>query len=259
MIAVMNPKLDTTTELFPPESFDKLAKAEAGHWWFRSRNRILLWVLKKYVGSFKNFLEVGCGTGFVLSAVRNSYPAAELYGSEYFEEGLTHARRRVPSVNFSKLDARKMNDDERFDCIGAFDVIEHIKEDELVLSNLSRALKNGGTLLVTVPQHRWLWSVADEYACHVRRYSRSELVGKVIESGLTVEYVSSFVSLLVPFMWFSRLRTNSKNYGSMDEFKIPNWLNRLLEMIMTFELGLLKFGMTLPIGGSLLLLARKRN
>jgi hypothetical protein len=60
-------------------------------------------------------------------------------------------------------------------------------------------------------------------------------------------------------MWFSRLRTNSKNYGSMDEFKIPNWLNRLLEMIMTFELGLLKISMTLPIGGSLLLLARKRN
>jgi len=251
--------LETETELFPTSSFDRLAEVEAGHWWFRSRNRILLWVLKKYIGSFENFLEVGCGTGFVLSAVRSSYPTAELHGSEYFEEGLTHARRRVPSANFSKLDARKMNDDERFDCIGAFDVIEHIKEDELVLSNLSRALKNGGTLLVTVPQHRWLWSDVDKYACHVRRYTRSELVGKVTDSGLTVEYVSSFVSLLVPLMWFSRLRTNSKNYDPMDEFRIPSWLNILLEMIMSAEFWLLKIGIKLPFGGSLLLLARKKK
>ena len=236
-----------------------LAEREAGHWWFRSRNRILLWVLKKYVGSFENFLEVGCGTGFVLSAIRNSYPTAELHGSEYFEEGLTHARRRVPSANFSKLDARKMKDDERFDCIGAFDVIEHINEDELVLSKMSRALKQGGALLVTVPQHRWLWSAADEYACHVRRYTRSELVRKVTRSGLTVEYMTSFVSLLVPIMWLSRLRPNNLNYDPMDEFQIPNWLNRLLEMILTFELGLLKIGIRLPFGGSLLLQARKRN
>ena len=225
-----------------------LAEKEASHWWFRSRNRILLWVLKKYVGSFENFLEVGCGTGFVLSAIRNSYPTAELHGSEYFEEGLTHARRRVPSANFSKLDARKMKDDERFDCIGAFDVIEHINEDELVLSNLCRALKQDGALVITVPQHRWLWSAVDEYACHVRRYSRSELVGKVIESGLTVEYVTSFVSLLVPFMWLNRLRAIDTNYDPMNEFRIPNWLNRLLEMIMSFELALLRFGMKLPIG-----------
>jgi 2-polyprenyl-3-methyl-5-hydroxy-6-metoxy-1,4-benzoquinol methylase len=247
------------TELFRPSSFDQLAEKEAGNWWFRSRNRILLWAFKQHIGNFQRFLEIGCGTGFVLEAIHNANPSAKMYGSEYFEEGLVHARKRVPSANFSKLDARKMNDDERFDCIGAFDVIEHINEDELVLSNLSRALKNGGTLLVTVPQHRWLWSAADEYACHVRRYTRAELVRKVTRSGLTVEYMTSFVSLLVPFMWISRLRSNKVNYDPMDEFRIPNWLNRLLEMIMTFELGLLRIGMKLPFGGSLLLQARKRN
>jgi len=216
-------------------------------------------VLKKYVGKFNNFLEIGCGTGFVIQAVQEHYPQVVLHGSDYYEEGLAHARRRVPKANFTKLDARKMDDNERFDCIGAFDVIEHINEDELVLSNLSRALKKGGTLLVTVPQHRWLWSAADEYACHVRRYNRAELVRKVTRSGLTVEYMTSFVSLLVPFMWLSRLRSNNVNYDPMDEFRIPNWLNRSLEMIMTFELGLLKIGMKFPFGGSLLLQARKRN
>ena len=255
----MNPKLYTKTELFPPNSFDKLAKAEAGHWWFRSRNRILLWLLKEHVGIFETFLEIGCGTGFVLHAINKAFPNAVLQGSEYFEEGLVHARQRVPSAKFIQLDARKMNEQDQYDVIGAFDVIEHINEDKLVLSKLSLALKLGGALIITVPQHKWLWSSVDEYACHVRRYTKRELVGKVTQSGLSIEYVSSFVSLLVPLMWFSRLRAKNKNYDPMDEFRIPIWLNRLLEMIMSVELLILKIGIRLPFGGSLLLLARKKK
>ena len=216
-------------------------------------------MFKQYIGNFQRFLEIGFGTGFVLEAIHNVNPSAKVYGYEYFEEGLAYARKRVPSANLLQLDAKEMLEIKYYDVIGAFDVIEHIDEDEMVLSNISRALKQGGALLVTVPQHQWLWSAADEYAGHVRRYTRVELVGKVTRSGLTVEYMTSFVSLLVPIMWFSRMCSNNGNYDLIDEFQIPNWLNRLLEMIMTFELRLLKFGMTFPIGGSLLLLARKRN
>ena len=251
--------MGTITELFPLSAFNELAEKEAGHWWFRSRNRILLWVLKKYVGSFANFLEVGCGTGFVIQAVQEHNPKAVLCGSDYFEEGLVHARKRMPSINFTQLDARKLDEVELYDVIGAFDVIEHINEDELVLSNLSHALKSRGTLLVTVPQHRWLWSVVDESSGHVRRYTRSELVSKVTQSGLTVEYVTSFVSLLVPIMWLNRLRASRTNFDSMDEFRISSWLNKLLEIIMFIELGLIKIGIKLPFGGSLLLLASKKK
>ena len=251
--------MDTVKEFFPPSSFDHLIEVESGHWWFRSRNKILLWVLKKRVARINCFLEIGCGTGFVIQAIQEHYPQAVLCGSDYFEEGLVHARKRMPSINFTQQDARKMDEEELYDVIGAFDVIEHINEDELVLSNLSHALKSGGTLLVTVPQHRWLWSVVDEHACHMRRYTRSELVGKVTQSGLTVKYVTSFVSLLVPIMWLNRLRASGKNYDPMYEFRIPDWLNSLLEMIMSFELGLIKIGIKFPFGGSLLLLASKKK
>jgi len=249
--------LETSINYFPSATFDKLAKAEAGHWWFRSRNRILMWILKNQVVSFDKFLEVGCGTGFVLQAVRKAYPEALLQGSEYFEEGLAHARQRVPSAKFTQLDARKMEKQERYDVIGAFDVIEHINEDELVLLNLSQALVRGGTMLLTVPQHRWLWSAVDEHACHVRRYTRRELARKVTKNGLTVEYVTSFVCLLVPLMWLSRLRASNKNYDPMEEFRIPYWLNQLLEMIMYIEIKLLKLGVRFPFGGSLLMVAKK--
>lgn len=242
---------------FPPGSFKGLAQAEAGHWWFRSRNRLILWVLKTRVITFSSFLEIGCGTGFVLEGISKAFPHTMLFGSEYFEEGLVHARARLPQAALSQLDATQLSEREHYDVIGAFDVIEHIEEDERVLANVSRALKPGGWLLVTVPQHRWLWSVVDEQACHVRRYTREELVGKLRSAGLSVDFVTSFVSLLVPLMWLSRWRARDESYDPMAEFRIPSWLNDLLEGVMRLELALIKLGVRWPVGGSLLLLARK--
>lgn len=241
---------------FPPTAFSLLAAAESQHWWFRSRNRILIWAMKNQLEAFQNFLEIGCGTGFVLEGIRKEYPHAELFGSEYFEEALQHARERIPSATFYRLDVTQMNDEGRFDVIGAFDVLEHIEEDEKVIENIACALRPGGAFLITVPQHRWLWSSVDEHACHVRRYTRSELVCKLQRAGLRPKMVTSFVSLLLPLMWLSRIRFRfrfrSANHDPISELHIPIFLNRVLEAIMIFERKLLERGLRLPAGGSLL-------
>lgn len=249
--------MNQTVDPYRPEIYSDLANAEAGHWWFRARNRIILHVLSRYAGTFGNFLEIGCGTGFVLAGIHKTWPDLELFGSEYFQEGLTHARSRVPSAHLCQLDAKVLDEEMRYDAIGAFDVIEHIDDDDRVLANLARALRPGKCLLLTVPQHRWLWSAMDEHACHVRRYSRRELVRKVRQAGLEVEYVTSFVSLLLPVMFLARLRGKRTKSDPMAEFRIPAWLNRMLEGVMYVELGLLKIGARLPAGGSLLVLARR--
>lgn len=242
---------------FSPDTFSKLAAAEGCNWWFCSRNKVILWALKQQVGNFHSFLEIGCGTGFVLEGVRKAYPDAALFGSEYFEEGLAFARKRVPTATFSRIDATAMMEADCFDVIGAFDVLEHIEPDEKVLENLARALRSGGAFVITVPQHPWLWSSVDEHACHVRRYVRSELVSKVERVGLRVQYVSSFVSLLLPLMWIARLRARAGPYDPMSEFRIPAWMNRTLESVMRLELNLLELGFRFPVGGSLLLVGRK--
>lgn len=248
----------TEGQYFSPSAFNELALYERKNWWFRSRNAVILWAIDKHCNGFHHYLEIGCGTGFVLEAVRSHYEHAELSGSEYFEEGLFHARQRVPSASFRRLDATVMEDKECFEVIGAFDVIEHIEEDEKVLANLARAIVPGGSLVITVPQHRWLWSATDDFACHVRRYTRDELVLKVVRAGLEVKSVSSFVSLLLPLMWLSRIRAKKAVVDPMREFKIPRWLNAGLEVVMNLERLLLRIGVRFPIGGSLLLVARKR-
>ena len=162
--------------VFPFEEYKNLYRNEATNWWFLSRNSILLWVLRNKVQEFSNFLEVGCGTGFVLNAVANDFPDITLNASEYYEEGLVYARKRVPSCNFKCVDATKMVENNVYDCIGIFDVLEHIKNDYIALYNLNRALKSNGSILISVPQHNWLWSKTDKFANHCRRYSKRRLI-----------------------------------------------------------------------------------
>jgi 2-polyprenyl-3-methyl-5-hydroxy-6-metoxy-1,4-benzoquinol methylase len=246
---------------FKTHYFKKLAELEAGNFWFRSRNKLILWALNKYSSQLKSFLEIGCGTGFVLSAVSKQFTEARLAGSEYLEEGLVYARMRVPQAEFTQMDARHIPYDAEFDAIGAFDVLEHIEEDEEVLRQIFKALKPNGMVFITVPQHHWQWSAVDEYACHVRRYDADELHQKVCRAGFEIIRSTSFVSALLPAMYLSRLFQRNKENMSMDDvagLRVNPILNKLFELLIHFELALIRVDINLPFGGSRLLVARKQ-
>ena len=130
-------------------------------------------------------------------------------GSEIYSEGLDYAANRVKRAALFQMDARDIPFESEFDVIGAFDVLEHIEEDEQVLEQVFRAVSPGGGIMLTVPQHRFLWSQQDEYACHVRRYEAKELRDKVEKAGFQVEWATSFVTLLLPLMVMSRLSSES--------------------------------------------------
>jgi SAM-dependent methyltransferase len=214
-------------------------------------------MLRAKVLRLRNFLEVGCGTGFVIRGISLAFPSTILEASEFYEDGLVYARERVSSCKFRQLDATTMSERDCYDCIGSFDVIEHIQHDELVLSNFCKALRKDGYLLLTVPQHPWLWSPADDFAHHVRRYTRSELISKVKSAGFHIEYCTSFVSLLLPLMVFQRYSSRNKPYNPNSEFKINPLLNFILYNVMQVERFCLQFGLRFTFGGSLLLLASK--
>lgn len=245
---------------FKTHYFKELVKLEAGNFWFRARNKFILWALHKYSPGLKSFLEIGCGTGFVISAISKRFPEARLLGSEYLEEGLVYARQRVPSAEFTQMDARHIPHESELDVIGVFDVLEHVEEDEVVLQQIFKALNPSGIVFITVPQHRWMWSAVDEYACHVRRYRANELHEKVCRAGFEIIRSTSFVSTLLPAMYLSRLLQWNKTNMSIDDvagLRINPILNKLFEWLLNFELLLVRLGVSLPVGGSRLLVARK--
>jgi SAM-dependent methyltransferase len=250
------PEASRTADGFKAEYFAPLAALEERNFWFVARNRLILWALETYCRPFESFLEMGCGTGFVLAAVARRFPRARVVGSEIFVEGLAFAAARAPSAQFVQMDAGACPYVEEFDVAAALDVIEHIDDDEAALRSLFRALKPGGQALITVPQHRWLWSAADSFACHCRRYSAKQLHAKLRQAGFAIERSTSFVSLLLPAMLASRRST--RPFDPFAEFKIPSTLNEILRAILACERCLITLGLDLPIGGSRLVVAKKQ-
>lgn len=253
------PEAAQSNEGFQPHHFAELADAEAGNFWFRSRNRLIIWALQHFFPEAKNFLEIGCGTGFVLSGVAEANSQLEVSGSEIHSAGLNFAANRVKHATLFQMDARNIPFENEFDVIGAFDVLEHIEEDEKVLAQMFHAISPGGGIILTVPQHRFLWSQQDEYACHVRRYQAQELQNKVEQAGFQVERATSFVSLLLPLMFMSRLskRKPAENYDATRELRISGLANAALEAVLDLERMIIRTGVSFPAGGSRLLIARK--
>lgn len=244
---------------FEASYFPVLAKLEGGNFWFKARNKLILRALEQYCHGFQSYLEIGCGTGYVLSGVAERFPGVSLSASEIFTAGLGFAAQRVPSAEFMQMDARRIPFDGEFDAIGAYDVLEHIEEDEAVLAQMHKALKPGGHIVLTVPQHAWLWSPSDDYARHERRYAKGELEEKVETAGFKVKRSTSFVSLLLPLMLMARLRSkkHADSFDPTDELKLSTLVNTALSKVMQIEYCLISLGLNFPAGGSRLLVAQK--
>jgi trans-aconitate methyltransferase len=228
---------------------------EANSFWFRSRSRLIEWALSRYLPQVRNLLEVGCGNGFVLAGLHARRPDLRIGGTDLYAEGLRTARTRLPNVPLVQADACRLPTARQYDAVGIFDVLEHIDDDRRVLGELFRVVRPGGGLLVTVPQHRMLWSPMDVLACHRRRYARRELIDKVAGAGFRITRVSSFVSLLLPAMFASRYRRRSAEVP--DELTLPHLLDRACERVMDIERALIRVGVSWPAGGSLLLVASR--
>ncbi|NCU31788.1 MAG: methyltransferase domain-containing protein [Candidatus Moranbacteria bacterium] len=149
-----------------------------------------------------------------------------------------------------------------FDLIGAFDVIEHIENDQLALENIYEGLKPGGGVIISVPQHKFLWSFKDAYSGHKRRYGRAELKGKVEEAGFKGLKIFSFTSFLLPLMYIASLKYKKCSDTQIEEtiyneFNISSYLNKIFKLTASMELFFIKCGINFPFGGSLFIVAHK--
>jgi SAM-dependent methyltransferase len=183
-----------------------------------------------------------------------------LVGSELSVRGLEIARRRLPDAELLQMDARQIPFDSEFDLVGAFDVIEHVDEDVLVLQQMVQAAKPGGGILVTVPQHPRLWSPADEFSHHRRRYVRGELTSKLGSVGVRLLRTTSFVSLLLPAVAASRaLERRRSRFDPVAEFRRSGRMGAAFAAAMTAERTLIRAGVSFPAGGSLLAVGRRET
>lgn len=255
----------TETGGYDPAFFDQLAVIEGRHFWFCARNDLILGLARRISSTLKpcdRVLEVGCGTGNVLRVLEKAFPNCRLVGLELWFDGLRHARSRCGAY-LVQADIRNSPFGKQFDVVGMFDVLEHLSEDQETLRLVHNALRPGGKLMLTVPAHQSLWSYFDEAARHYRRYSADGIRQHLEDVGFEVEFLTQFMACIFPIVWayrkLGRLRgnTNSARELASEEFRLVPVVNRILKGLLHLEANWICRGHSLPVGTSLVVVARK--
>ena len=253
------PDLDGVSA-FDESSYADLRDSLDRNFWFPHRNRLITWAFKKYFSNVGNYLEVGCGTGYVLKGIAECDPNITLTGTDIFTAGLVFAEQRLQGhAGFVQTNALNLPYRKEFDVVGAFDVIEHITDDVAALKELQAALKPGGGIMITVPRHMFLWSEVDTTAHHKRRYSGAELKSKVQSAGFDIVRQLCFGMITLPLQYISRRFMMNKNPKHSDVLELETGPLMGYGLSKLFEIDQIpiRWGVNYPFGGSLMVIARK--
>jgi SAM-dependent methyltransferase len=234
---------------YDPNHFPAVFAVEDRHFWFSARNLALKTIIEGLTSRLPDryrVLEIGCGTGNTLRTLNEACPAAAvIVGIDLFEDGLAYARRRtkVPVV-CARIENAPFA--APFDLVGMFDVLEHIDDDAAALRQVRALTARGGYALLTVPAHMTLWSRFDVEAHHCRRYEAPQLHQRLADAGFSVEYLTLFMATLYPVARVSRALSDLADRVRQ----------RFRGLVLRQEAPMLRRRMKLPIGTSLLAVAR---
>jgi SAM-dependent methyltransferase len=219
------------------------------HWWYRGRRAVLNAVLSRLaIPPQARILDAGCGSGRTLDELAR---LGSTTGIELNPRGLEAARARGHEVAAAAVELIP-DPDGSFDLVTCLDVIEHTEDDVAALAELARVTKPGGHLIVTVPAHPRLWSRHDEINNHLRRYTRRTLRAAAREAGWEIARETGFnVAYLLPAALVRIMRRGGR--GSASELHLtPPWLDAALATPLLAEAALIRRGIDLPPGLSLL-------
>ncbi len=237
--------------------YQQMAELDERHWWYRARREIIADLIRREARPPADaaILELGCGTGHNLAMLGGF---GHVDGLELDDEARAMSEVRLGrKVMSSPLPELEEVSDGHYDLIGAFDVIEHIDDDAAALASIATKLKAGGTFIMTVPAHQWMWSAHDVVNHHKRRYSKHGLQRLINRSPMRLVKIGYFNSLLFPLAVAERAASKLRGKEDADVKLPPAPLNAVLEKVFEAERHLVG-RLPLPPGLSLFAVASAR-
>lgn len=232
---------------------------EQSHWWFVVRRNLF-----KQAITALNFppdaaiLDVGTSTGSNLRML-HEMGFTNFQGLDLNDEAILWCAKK-------ELGAVKKGDvcdmpfaHNLFDLVLATDIVEHVENDVRALSEICRVLKPSGKAIITVPAFRSLWGLQDSVSHHQRRYTRDELMGKLIASGCHIHKSFYFNFLLFAPIWATRqlIRILKLPLKSENQLNSP-WINSLLKATFNLDVACAET-LRVPFGVSLFALIGKKS
>ena len=116
-------------------------------------------------------------------------PRLPLEGTHFVDisaPAIAKLRRRGANAMLGLVSALPFPDG-MFDLVCAFDIVEHVEDEDGALSELSRVAAPGAAFLLSVPLHPSHWTAFDDFVGHRRRYEPGRLLAKLAQYGFRVE------------------------------------------------------------------------
>jgi 2-polyprenyl-3-methyl-5-hydroxy-6-metoxy-1,4-benzoquinol methylase len=222
------------------------------YWWYRARREIIAGVIERYVPDGGRIIDFGSGTGALTALLRDQ--GYQVKAADISPLALDGCRRRGLEV----IDLRSQAlPEQATECVILGDVLEHVKDDAALLTDIRMALAPGGCLLTTVPAYEFLWSGEDYVSQHLRRYRLPQLIAALEKSGFEVTWASYFNTLLFPAivaaLVLKRVFRPRAMYKS-DLAPLSDKVNSILYRIFRAEALVLRRA-TFPFGASIIALA----
>ena len=238
---------------------------------FRERLIMRLFTPKMRCG---RVLDAGCGSGslvlelgaagFQVEAVELSNDFVSMTNQKIARRGWSD-RVRVREGSVTNLDF----DAGSFDGLICGEVLEHVTPqqggDEAAVAGFHRVLKPGGLCVVSVPLNPRLWDHSDEWAGHVKRYTREGVVELFEKRGFVVENIAMwgfpFGRLYHALLFGPWLKRTAGTAAAERESRADTRAagNRILVNLVA---NLLRFDMLfsrLPWGRGIIVCARRRE
>jgi len=239
--------------------FRALLEVDDRHWWYRGRRRVLAAQLERLpLPPGAPILDAGCGSGRTMDELARLGPVS---GFDLNPLGVEAARLRGHADVQAAAVEDIPHDDGSFELITCLDVLEHTADDVRSLRELRRVARPGGLLVATVPAYQALWSDHDEANHHYRRYRRASLRRATVAAGWEPVALTYFNSILLPAAATVRLaqRATRRRRAAPPHSQLhmtPHRIDRVLEAPLRLEAALIRLGLRLPVGLSLLAVLR---
>ena len=225
------------------------------HWWWRAREPVIMDALRRYrpATGWKSALDVGCGDGLFFGKLKEI--AGRVEGIEA-DEGLVTEQGRARGRIYPGPFDRSFQPGTTYSLIVMLDVLEHLADPAAALSRARDLLEPGGTLLITVPAFRSLWTHHDDLNHHLTRYTREELAPLLRGAGLQVLESKYFFHWTVPAKLVVRFAEKTFRLPARPARVPASWLNGLLYGFSRLEEQLLGW-LRWRVGSSLLVVAER--
>jgi SAM-dependent methyltransferase len=233
------------------------AEVEETHWWFVGRRRLFGREISG-LGLSKDapVLDVGTSTGTNLRMLAE-LGYRRVVGLDLSNEAIRFCAEKGLGVIHRGDVCDLPFEDASLDLVLATDIIEHVEDDRLALSEIARVLVPGGSAMITVPAFQCLWGLQDEVSHHLRRYRMAGLRDAVEGAGLRPVRCFHFNYLLFAPIWLARQILRMFNIRVSSESQVnTTLLNRLLLRVFDLDVRTAPW-LAPPFGVSIFLLAEK--